>query len=42
MSRLVKCPYCEEKLPKEEAYSYKRKYYHPKCFQEWEQQKHCK
>jgi hypothetical protein len=39
MSRLVKCPYCEEKLPKEEAYAYKKKYYHPKCFQEWEQQK---
>jgi hypothetical protein len=39
MSRKVKCPYCEEYLHKEEAHPYKKKYYHPQCFQEWEQQK---
>jgi hypothetical protein len=39
MARQVKCPYCEQKFDKEEAYEYKKKYYHPKCFEQWEQEK---
>lgn len=35
MARLVKCPYCEQKLDKEEAYEYKKKYYHEECFDIW-------
>jgi hypothetical protein len=39
MARLVKCPYCETQLDKDEAYEYKKKYYHQKCFNEWQQEK---
>jgi hypothetical protein len=39
VARLVKCPYCETQLQKEEAYEYKKKYYHVKCFNEWQQEK---
>lgn len=39
MARLVKCPYCEKQLSKEEAHEYKKKYYHVKCFNEWQQEK---
>ena len=39
MARMVKCPYCEQKLDKDEAYEYKKKYYHDKCFNEWQQEK---
>lgn len=39
MARLVKCPYCEQKLDKDEAHEYKKKYYHVKCFNEWQQEK---
>jgi hypothetical protein len=35
MGRLVKCPYCEQKLDKDEAYTYKKRYYHVECFEEW-------
>ncbi|GIN22541.1 hypothetical protein [Siminovitchia fordii] len=38
MSRLVKCPYCEEKLPKSESHPYKKRYYHLECFNEWRNQ----
>jgi hypothetical protein len=36
---MVKCPYCETQLQKEEAHEYKKKYYHVKCFNEWQQEK---
>lgn len=39
MARLVKCPYCEKQLSKEEAFEHKKKYYHEKCFNEWQQEK---
>lgn len=39
MGRLVKCQYCEDKVDKDEAYVYKKKNYHEKCFQQWEQEK---
>jgi hypothetical protein len=39
LARLVKCPYCENKLDKEEAYEYKKKYYHIECFETWEKEK---
>lgn len=39
MAKKVKCPYCESYLEKEEAVSYKKRYYHEDCFNEWEQQK---
>jgi hypothetical protein len=39
MARQVKCPYCETQLDKDEAYEYKKKYYHQKCFNEWQQEK---
>lgn len=35
MTRQVKCPYCEKKLNKEDAYEYKKRYYHPQCFDQW-------
>jgi hypothetical protein len=38
LARLVKCPRCEQKLNKEEAYLYKKRYYHPKCFEEWQRE----
>lgn len=34
-TRQVKCPYCESKLSKEEAHEYKKRYYHPHCFETW-------
>lgn len=37
MARQVKCPYCEQKLDKEDAYEYKKKYYHEDCFNTWRQ-----
>lgn len=39
MARQVKCPYCEQKLDKEDSYEYKKKYYHQSCFKQWEQEK---
>ena len=39
MARLVKCPYCENQLSKDEAYEYKKKYYHVKCFETWQNEK---
>jgi hypothetical protein len=39
MARMVKCPYCEQKLDKDEAHEYKKKYYHVRCFNEWQQEK---
>jgi uncharacterized Zn-finger protein len=39
MARLVKCPYCEKQLSKEDAVEHKKKYYHPKCFEDWQKQK---
>jgi hypothetical protein len=38
MARMVKCPYCEQKLDKDEAHEYKKKYYHQNCFNEWQQE----
>lgn len=38
LARMVKCPYCEEKLDKEESYEYKKRYYHPNCFQTWQRE----
>lgn len=39
MARQVKCPYCQDKLDKDEAYEYKKRYYHHKCFETWELEK---
>jgi hypothetical protein len=39
MARQVKCPYCENHLDKDDAYEYKKKYYHVNCFNEWQQEK---
>lgn len=36
MGRQVICPYCKEKLDKDEAHPYKKRYYHEKCFNEWQ------
>ena len=38
MGRLVKCPYCEEKLEKDESQEHKKRYYHPKCFGTWQRE----
>lgn len=38
MGRMVKCPYCEEKLDKDEAHEHKKRYYHPKCFTVWQRE----
>ncbi len=38
MARLVKCPYCESQLPKDEAVEYKKRYYHESCFNTWRQE----
>lgn len=38
MARKVKCPVCETQLDKEEAHEYKKKYYHVKCFNEWQKE----
>lgn len=38
MGRMVKCPYCEEKLDKDEAHEYKKRYYHQKCFTTWQRE----
>lgn len=35
MARLVKCPYCENKLDKDVAYEFKKRYYHVECFETW-------
>lgn len=35
-SRMVKCPYCEDKLPKDEAIKHTNgRYYHEDCYEEW-------
>lgn len=39
MARKVKCPYCSIQLDKEDGHEYKKKYYHPSCFETWEQEK---
>jgi hypothetical protein len=39
VARKVKCPYCEKQLDKDDAYEYKKKYYHKKCFDQWQQEK---
>lgn len=39
MARQVKCPRCGEKLDKEEAIEYIKKYYHQECLDEWEMEK---
>ncbi|MEM5009391.1 hypothetical protein WKH57_01590 [Niallia taxi] len=33
---MVKCPYCEEKVDKDESHEYKKRYYHPGCFRTWQ------
>jgi hypothetical protein len=33
MAKGVKCPICEEYLPKEEAIPYRNRYYHRECFE---------
>lgn len=38
MGRLVKCQYCEDKVDKDVAHVYKKRNYHEKCFQKWEQE----
>lgn len=38
MGRLVKCPYCEEKLDKDEAHPHNKRYYHQKCFDTWQKE----
>jgi hypothetical protein len=38
MARMVKCPYCETQLDKDDAHEYKKKYYHKNCFFEWQQE----
>lgn len=38
MARQVKCPYCQNLLNKDESYEYKKRYYHPECFNEWKQE----
>lgn len=38
MARQVKCPYCEDTLDKDEAHSYKKRYYHQECFETWQQE----
>lgn len=35
MAKSVKCPYCESYLDKDEAISYKKRYYHEECFNTW-------
>jgi hypothetical protein len=39
MARLVKCPYCENQLSKEESVEHKKKYYHSHCFEAWQKEK---
>lgn len=39
MGRLVKCPYCNEKLDKDEAIEFKKRYYHQECLDSWGQEK---
>jgi hypothetical protein len=39
MARQVKCPYCENHLDKDDAYEYKKKYYHVECFNKWQKDK---
>ena len=38
MGRMVKCPFCEQKLNKDEAYTYKKRYYHVQCFKTWQRE----
>jgi hypothetical protein len=35
---MVKCPYCEDKLDKDESHEHKKRYYHPKCFETWQRE----
>jgi molybdopterin converting factor small subunit len=39
MAKLVKCPYCEKKLPKDEAVTHSKRYYHQNCFDEMQRNK---
>ncbi|PLR72194.1 hypothetical protein [Bacillus sp. UMB0728] len=34
-ARQVKCPYCETKLNKDDSFEFKKRYYHPECFETW-------
>jgi hypothetical protein len=38
LARQVKCPYCEKQLNKDDAYEYKKRYYHESCFNEWQKE----
>ncbi|HJR48209.1 MAG TPA: hypothetical protein VJ799_08665 [Nitrososphaeraceae archaeon] len=38
MGRMVKCPYCEDKLDKDESHEHKKRYYHPKCYETWQRE----
>jgi hypothetical protein len=38
MARQVKCPYCEKQLNKDDAYEYKKRYYHTECFETWQRE----
>jgi hypothetical protein len=39
VGRLVKCPYCQEQLDKDEAILHNKRYYHEHCFKIWQQEK---
>jgi hypothetical protein len=39
VAKQVKCPYCEKYLNKEDAFEYKKRYYHESCFKEWQHEK---
>jgi hypothetical protein len=36
VAKQVKCPYCNQYLNKEDAYEYKKRYYHQSCFDTWQ------
>jgi hypothetical protein len=38
VARQVKCPYCEKQLNKDDAYEYKKRYYHQECFETWQRE----
>lgn len=38
MGRMVKCPYCENKVDKDESFEYKKRYYHRECFEVWQRE----
>jgi hypothetical protein len=39
MAKLVKCPYCEKRVDKDDAVTHSKRYYHEECFNTWEQDK---